>query len=167
MSYMRRITVMLAGLAAAALAFCQAVPAGASPAAVPAVSGTEHFQSINASATASTRPVIAFGVFTAPAVDHIGNGTDRLVFPAGTVKVEHSMGTGPVTVNPKTCLFTANQQGTVKILGGTGKYAGIRGGGTFRSSVLAILARSGGKCSMTKPPAAFQHIIQVSLHVTL
>ncbi len=51
--------------------------------------------------------------------------------------------------------------------GGTGTYKGIRGKGTYQFSELAILAKSGGKCSMKKPPTAFQMVIKVSATVTL
>jgi hypothetical protein len=158
-------TAAAAGAAAAAVWL--AVPAGASPAVGPAVSGTEHFQSVSTSATATRQGVIAFGVFTAPGVDHFGTLTDTFVFPAGTFKLRHSKGTGTPKLNPKTCLFTLSVHGPYKIFGGTGEYAGIRGRGTGQLSVLAILARSGGKCSGTKPPVAYQRILKLSGPVTL
>jgi hypothetical protein len=121
----------------------------------------ESFQMMTTSPTASTFSVIATGAFTAPGVDHesqSGN-TATFVFPNGTVRLRHSAGTGPQSFNPKTCLFTLNLHGTYRLTGGTGKYAGITGGGTYKLNILAIGARSGGKCSQTKAPVALHQVI--------
>jgi hypothetical protein len=130
--------------------------------------GTEHFQLMSTSATATTSSVIAYGVFTGAAVDHIvSNNVDRFVFSNGTIRVHHSNGTGPQSFNPKTCLLTVNQHGTYLITHGTGKYAGISGHGTYHLSILAIGARSHGKCSQSKPPVAFHQVINASGPVSL
>lgn len=163
----RLVSFTTAVTAAAATAVWLAVPAGASPAASPSVSGTEHFQAVSTSATATTQGAIFFGAFTTPGVDHItGFLTDTFVFPTGTFKLTHSRGTGTRKLNPKTCLFTLKMHGTYNIFGGTGRYAGIRGRGTYQLNVLAITARSGGKCTMTKPPVAFQRNLKASGPVT-
>ena len=154
-------TVASAAATATAAAMWLAVPAGAAPADRD-VSGIEHFQLVTTSATATTQPVIATGVFTAGGVDHQGSKTDTFVFPGGSFKVAHSQGTGTQNFNPKTCLNTVRVHGTYKLFGGTGKYAGIGGHGTFHLSILGIGARSGGKCTMHKPPVAWQQIIQAS-----
>ena len=131
-------------------------------------SGTEQFQLMSTSGTSSTASIIARGVFTAGGVDHQGSkNVDTFVFPGGSFKVTHSNGTGPQTFNPKTCLLTVNQHGTYTLSGGTGAYAGISGSGKYQLSILGIGARSGGKCSKTKPPVAFQQIIKASGSVKL
>jgi hypothetical protein len=130
--------------------------------------GIEHFQLMSTSATATTSTVIAHGVFTGAAVDHeVSNNVDRFVFANGTIRVHHSNGKGPQTFNPKTCLLTVSQHGTFLITHGTGRFAGITGHGTYRLSILAIGARSHGKCSQTKPPVAFQQVIRASGPVSL
>jgi hypothetical protein len=146
-----------AGLAAAS------TTAGAAPAA----HGTEHFQIMTTSATASTNSIIATGLFTAGGVNHAGNTTDKAVFPGGTFKIKHSPGKGTQTLNPKTCLLTLNLHGTYTIGHGTGKYKGIGGHGNYQLSILAIGAKSGGKCSQSKPPVTFQQIIKASGPVSL
>ena len=151
--------------AATAAALWLAVPAGA--AAGPAASGTENFQLMSTSATSNTARVIASGVFTAGGIDRQGSKVDTLVFPNGTFKIAHSRGTGTPKLNPKTCLLTLNLRGTIALSGGTGAYKGISGKGTYQFSELAILARSGGKCTMTKPPVASQVIIKATASVTL
>ncbi len=159
-------TAAASALTAAAVLWL-AVPAGASPAARPAVSGTEHFQLMTTSAASGTFSAIASGVFTAGGVDHSGNGNvDTLVFPTGSFKLTHK-GTIKQKFNPKTCLLTETEHATITLSGGTGAYAKIGGTGTAQLSVLAIAARSAGKCSMTKPPVSFQLIVTGSASVHL
>ena len=131
-------------------------------------SGTEFLQAMSTSATSTTQPVIVRGVFTDYGVDHSGDTVDTFVLQKGSFKVAHSPGTGPQHFDPKTCLNTVNQRGTYRIFHGTGKYAGIRGHGTYHVSLLFIAARTAaGKCSETKPPVAFQLIITASGPVRL
>ena len=151
---------------ATAAALWVAVPAGAATG-HQAASGPEHFQLMSTSATSNTASVIASGVFTAGGVDHMGSKVDTLVFANGSFKVAHSKGTGRPKLNPKTCLLTLMVRGTVALSGGTGAYKGISGKGTYQFNQLAILAKVGGKCSMKKPPVAFQALIKASAMVTL
>ncbi len=163
--------ISLAGVACAAAALALAGPAMAASAghgAGPAATGTEHFQLVSSSATASTGQVIAYGVFTGAAVDHMGNNTDKFVFKNGSFKVHHRNGKGgKSSFNPRTCLAHITQPGTYTISGGTGKYAGISGHGKFRFTLLFIGAKNAqGKCAQHKPPVASQLIIQASGPVT-
>jgi hypothetical protein len=133
------------------------------------LSGTESFQMMTTSGTATTDSVIAHGVFTAPGVDHesrSGN-TATFVFANGTVSVKHSPGKGTQNFDPKTCLLTVNLHGTYTLTGGTGAYAGITGNGKYQLGILGIGARSGGKCSQSKPPVAFHQVINASGPVSL
>jgi hypothetical protein len=126
-------------------------------------SGAESFQMMSTSGTNSASSVIAHGVFTGAGADHEhahNNGT--FVFRNGTVRVHHTNGKGRQSFNPKTCLLTVSQRGAYRITGGTGKYAGITGGGRYQLSILAVGARSGGKCSQSKPPLAFHQVIDAS-----
>ena len=159
------VFAMTGATAAAVAGIALAGPAGASPtspasaASAAAVTGTEHIQIMTTSATSPLASTIVWGPVTAAGVDHMGNTVDTVVFPGGTWKVQHSNGTGPQTFNPKTCLFTANQHGTFKVLGGTGKYKGISGNGTYTVSVVGIGAKTKkGACSQTAAPVA-QHVV--------
>jgi hypothetical protein len=69
--------------------------------------------------------------------------------------------------NAKTCLGVISQQGPYKILGGTGKYKGISGHGTYQLSIVLIAARAHGKCSQSKPPVSFQQVIKAKGPVKL
>jgi len=154
--------------AAAAAVVGLASPAGAAPVAAAKVTGTEHFQMMTTSGTTSAFPVIAYGVFTTSGVDHeSGGAAATFVFPGGTVKVRHTSGTGPQSFNPKTCLLQAHLHGTYTLTGGTGKYKGISGHGTYTLSILGIGAKSKGTCSQTLPPVAWQQVIDASGPVTL
>ena len=106
-------------------------------------------------------------MFTGAGVDHSGNNVDTLVFPGGTYKTRHGAGTGTQTLNPKTCLLTVNLHGTDTTYGGTGRFRGISGTGTWRAKVLAIFPRSAGKCATSKVPLAYQQIITGSGHTKL
>jgi hypothetical protein len=153
-------------VAAGAIAVSGVAVAAAAPHAARAA-GVEQFQLMSTSATSSTSSIIARGVFTAGGVDHGGNKVDTAVFPGGSFKIAHSKGTGSQSFNPKTCLMTINQHGTYKLSGGTGRYAGISGSGKYQVSILGVGARSGGKCSRSKPPVAFQQIIKAAGPVKL
>ncbi len=156
-----------AGAVVAAGAIAVSGVAAATAASHPSASGTESFQIMNTSATSSTASFIGQGVFTAGGVDHQSGSTDTIVLPGGSLMIKHSKGTGPQSFDPKTCLLTVNQHGTYTLTGGTGKYAGISGNGTYKISILAVGARSGGVCSKTLPPSTFQLVIRASGPVTL
>jgi hypothetical protein len=163
-NHLRVLTAAGSMLAAGAIALSGIAAAAAAPhTARSGISGIERFQFMSTSDTSPNSTVIARGVFTAGGVDiSTGNTTDTLKFPNGTIRLRHSPGTGPQSFNPRTCLNTVNQHGTYRLVGGTGKYAGISGHGRFQLDVLAVGARSHGKCSQTKPLAAFELIIRAS-----
>jgi len=132
-------------------------------------SGTEFFQLVNTSpANNAPSSIIARGVFTAGGVDHPGSKVDTVVFPNGTFKIAHSNGTGTPRFNAKTCLGTIVLNGTYRLSGGTGAYAGISGHGIYRLNIMIVSARnSAGKCSNKLPPTAFQQIIRAQGPVSL
>jgi hypothetical protein len=132
-------------------------------------SGFEFFQLVNTNpANNAPSSIIARGAFTAGGVDHPGSKVDTVVFPNGTFKIAHSNGTGTPRFNAKTCLATFALNGTYKLSGGTGAYAGISGHGIYRLNILIVGARnSAGKCSQKLPPTAFQQIIKAQGPVSL
>ena len=158
----------MTGAAAAAIAgIGLAGPAGASPArpaSAAAVTTTGHIQIMTMLATSPLASAIAWTAGTATAgVDHQGNTVDTIVFPGGSWRVKHSPGTGPQSFNPKTCLLLVNQHGTYTILGGTGKYKGISGHGTYQVSIVGIFAKTKkGACSQTAAPVAWHQVINGS-----
>jgi hypothetical protein len=161
-NHLRVLTVAGSMLAAGAIALSGTLAAAAAPSSS-GVSGIEHFQAMSTDPTGAKTTVIAHGVFTAGGVDiTTSNTTDTFKFPNGTIRVRHSAGTGPQSFNRHTCLITVHQHGTYRLVGGTGKYAGISGHGRFHVDILAVAARSHGKCTQNKPPAAFELIIRAA-----
>jgi hypothetical protein len=159
----RIIKAAAGAFAAAALAITGVTAASAAVTPRAAATGTEHFQLVSASGTATTGLVIAYGAFTGHAVDHMGNTVDRFVFSGGgSFKVFHSPGSGPETFNPKTCLLTATIHGTYRVFDGAGRFKGISGHGRYVVTILAIAARSKGACSMSKAPVAEEETIHAS-----
>jgi len=130
------------------------------------VSGTEHFQSMAASATA-TPVVIAHGVFTDYGVSHPGPTFDTFVLQKGSFQLAHKVTSTIHHFNPMTCLDQVTLKGTYTISHGTGKYTGISGSGTLLFSTLFIEARASGKCTTTKPPVALQVVLKESGPVSL
>ena len=166
---MPRLNKRLLGAAGAVVAAASLAVTGitAASARSSSVTGIENFQLMTTSATATTVPVIVYGVFTAAGVNHTGSKVDTVVFSNGSFKINHSKVPVKIKVNPKTCLLQGSGTGKVTLLGGTGAYKGISGTPTATVSILAIAARSSGKCSMAKPPVAFQQLIKASGKVTL
>src|SRR5450432_2391977 len=79
----------------------------AASAAVPAASGTEHFQIVTTSRThANVATMIASGLFTGGGVDISGSNADMVKLPGGTFKFNHRAIHGSRHVNPSTCLVS-------------------------------------------------------------
>jgi len=151
---------VIAVSAAVATVLWLALPASASPAVSAAPAVNDYIQLMTTSATSNNLGAIEWGsVYTGAGVDHSGNSVDTLVFPGGTYKTRHGAGTGTQTLDPKTCLLRVNLHGTDTTYGGTGRFRGISGTGTWQASVLAIFPRSAGKCATSRVPLAFQQII--------
>ena len=125
------------------------------------MSGTEHFQSMAASATA-TPVVIASGVFTDHGVNHPGAKADTFVLQRGSFQLAHKVTSAIHHFNPKTCLGQVTLKGTYTVGHGTGTYTGISGSGTLVFDQLFIEARASGKCTTAKPPVAVQVILKES-----
>ena len=170
---MRKTHIRLLGaagsvLAAGAIGLSGIVAATAAPRAAGGDSGIEHFQFMTTSTTTNRVTVIGSGLFTAGGIDMAtGPTTDTIHFPNGTIRLRHSPGTGTTSLNPRTCLLTVNLRGTQDLLGGTGKYAGITGHQAAQVHILAITARSQGKCTMNKPPVSFEQLVTATGPVDL
>jgi hypothetical protein len=165
---MRKLLVAAtATLSAAALIAGSGLAMASAASARPAISTTEHFREMTTSVTSSKSSLIATGVFTAGGIDDQGVTPETFIFPTGTIKITHHAVHTKQTLNSKTCLFTVSQRGTYRLIGGTGMYTGISGHGTYALSVLAVLARSKGSCSMSKLPDAYQQTINAQGPVKL
>ena len=139
---------------AAVVAGTSATTAGAST--IPA--GKEHFQFVSVSASSTRYSAIAWGAFTAGGTININSGLVR--FPGGTFRAIHHRTSAQSKLDRKTCLLVSMEPSTPQLAHGTGKYRHISGRGTFTRRVWGVLARNArGRCSKSKPPAAFQQVI--------
>jgi hypothetical protein len=155
--------LLLAAAAAASLAVTGVSTASASPGTHRVVSGTEYIQIMSASTTPGPASAIAQGVFGAAGLAYLGDARlGRIVFPGGTITISHEAGRGTSHFYPGACLSVVSQPGTYRIVGGTGKYAGISGHGTYQLSLEIVAARSHGACSPGKPPVAQQELLRLS-----
>jgi hypothetical protein len=163
----RRRAAMLVttGLAATAALTALALPAGASPVAASATSGTEHMQMMTTSATSSKMSMIVYGPLTAAGTDRQNpNGTDTFLAAGGTIGIKHTpvKGGDKQSFNPKTCLLQISEKGTYKLFGGTGKYKGVSGSGTYLMTGIGIGAKlKNGSCNPSEnvPPVAWHQQI--------
>jgi hypothetical protein len=155
--------LLLAAAAAASLAVTGASTASASPGTHRVVSGTESIQIMSASTTPGPASAIAQGVFGAAGLAYLGDARlGRIVFPGGTITISHQAGRGTSHFYPGACLSVVSQPGTYRIVGGSGKYAGISGHGTYQLSLEIVATRSHGACSPGKPPVAQQELLRLS-----
>jgi hypothetical protein len=137
--------------------------ASASPGSHQAASGTEYVQIVSASTTPGPASAIARGVFTAAGQARLGDARiGTIVFPGGTIVLSHHADRGTSQFDPRTCLSVISQAGTYRIAGGTGRYAGISGHGTYQLSLEIVAARAHGDCSSAKPPVAQQELLRLS-----
>jgi hypothetical protein len=130
--------------------------------------GTEYIQVMSTSTAGGPAVAIARGVFTAAGQAHFGQARiGTIVFPGGTITLSHRVGRETPQLNPRTCLNLIGQSGTYQIVGGTGRYAGISGHGTYQLSLEFISAREHGQCSSSRPPVAQQELLRLAGPVRL
>jgi hypothetical protein len=167
---MRKLPLSAAAITIVAVtgAAAGASAASASPGAHRPGYGTEYIQVMSTATTGGLASAIARGVFTAAGQADLGSGqTGTLVFPGGTIAVSHQPSGGTSHVDPRTCLDLISQSGGYQIVGGTGRYAGIRGHGTYWLSLEFVSARSHGQCTSGQPPVAQQQLLRLSGPVRL
>lgn len=147
----------------ASLAVTGASAASASQGTQLGASGTESIQIMSAATTPGPASAIARGVFGAAGLAYLGDArVGRIVFPGGTITISHQAGRGTSHFYPGACLSVISQPGTYRIVGGSGKYAGISGHGTYQLSLEIVAARAHGACSEDKPPVAQQELLRLS-----
>jgi hypothetical protein len=163
----------LLATAAAAVITVTGATAGASAASAAAGThhhshGTEHIQVMSTATAGGPASAIARGVFTAAGRADLGSAKiGTLVFPGGTITLSHRASRRTSQVDPRTCLNLLGQDGSYEITGGTGRYAGIRGHGTYQLSLEFVSARSHRQCTAGSPPVAQQELLQLSGPVRL
>jgi hypothetical protein len=160
------LSLTLAGVTVAAGLTGAEAARAATAASAAAVSGTEYFQAMGTSPTATSLPLIEWGaVGTAGGIDHPNRSKNiaEFVFAGGTYELIHNTPVGPAVLNSNTCLLQSSQHGTYRVADGTGKYKGITGSGKFTVSIVEILAKSkSGACNPNANPVTFQLVVDGS-----
>lgn len=121
-----------------------------------AVSGTEHFLLRQTDPNGPTT-VVASGLINATGRDvFVSNSRDRFVFPQGDLIIEHQATSTEEHFNTSTCTTRADEDGTYRIVRGTGKYEGATGAGTYEANLVAV------SCDPNKPPTELRLTIRAS-----
>jgi hypothetical protein len=158
----RKLLLAAAATTVAAVTVTGVAAASASPVTGQAVSGIEYVQIMS---TAATGPAsaIARGVFAAGGLARLDDGSGgTIVFPGGTIMLSHRPAKSSSHFYPGGCLSLISQSGSYRIVGGTGRYAGISGHGTYQLSLEIVAARVHGACSSAKPPVAQQELLRLA-----
>ena len=167
---MRKILAALIGAAASVtmITGAGAASAAAGHPASPhaAVTGTEHFQIVGTSLSGNRNKVVAYGVFNASGTDRaVSNRKDVFIFPRGSFVVRHKPTGTRRQFSKATCSGTVSQRGLYTLHRGSGRYAGISGGGHYSLHVLFVARHTASGCS--KKPIAVQTIVRAQGPVTL
>ena len=138
---MKRLMVAVLGLAVTLIA-------GAGPAAA-ATTGSQTFFIVQQGQNST---LTAFGPVSGSGRDVVLSDTqDRFVFDGGSVLVSHHPTASHDTFSPSTCIGRFTERGTYQLTGGTGKYAGASGGGTYRVDAMFQGRHTANGCSDDGP----------------
>jgi hypothetical protein len=109
--------------------------------------------------------VVAHGDITGGGKDSAANGYDVLHLGGGTLRINHpdSKSKYHQKLNPTTCFASFTITGPYTLGGGTGKYAGYTGRGTYTVTGEAVARRtSGGACNLKANPSVEAAYIRAS-----
>ena len=134
-----------AGIAALAIT-ATAVAATSTP------SGIEHWTVESTNPVSATAVLIARGPLTVGGTVNLLTG--HVTLPGGTLTLAHKQSWGTRGENPRTCLATVTSSGTYQVTGGTGRYKGVHGHGTYSLTAYAIVHKVKGKCATKVVPYA-------------
>lgn len=122
------------------------------------------------SSTTGVASVIATGKFVDGGTinPYAGGPYLTMKLGAGTIRLTSTTTRLYIKTNRATCLTTHSEHGSYKLIGGTGKYAGIRGSGRFTFTVRFVSHhKHGGGCATSRHPLAIQGIFTYSGSATL
>jgi hypothetical protein len=154
--YMRAGRMVVAGVGALT---AMTLTAGTATAASP--SGSQFFLVVNTSTAngSATAPVSAIGPIHALGKDiPLSANKDRFAFPKGAIIVMHKPTKNTETFDRGSCTGHLTQQGTFKVISGTGAYAKAQGSGTYalngyflgcgkNATAASVIIKANGKLS--------------------
>ena len=144
MNIKRTAALTAAGIAALTITATAVAAASTAP-------GTEHWTVESTNPVSATAVLIARGPLTVGGTINLLTGHVKL--PGGTLTLSHKQSWGTQGESHRTCLATVTSSGTYKVTGGTGRYEGIHGHGTYRLTAYAIVKKVNGKCATDVPYA--------------
>ena len=99
----------------------------------------------------ATGPITGVGTFVFP--QGPGPLPGQLIFDDGTVFVTVIPNPSVTDFNPRTCLTRVGLSGTSQVTGGTERFSGATGSGTYVGRAFVLLARGpGGECDPEAAP---------------
>jgi hypothetical protein len=161
----RRVSRVLGVLLATAI-----VPPSASALTATTKGGSETFKgAVVTSGRSGTRAVLRSAIVARGAFDAVGRiveiqnlptdpgsvSRDDLVFAAGTLHVVTKNSGLSISMNPRTCAFTARARQTTTIEGGSGRFKAATGRFTGTVDAFGLAARAAdGTCTLQRDPLA-------------
>jgi hypothetical protein len=127
-------------------------------------SSIEHWTVESTNPVSATAVLIARGPLTVGGTINLQTGHVEL--PGGTLTLSHKQSWGTQGQNPRTCLATVTSSGTYKVTGGTGRYKGIHGQGTYRLTAYAIVKKVKGTCATKVVPYAQTELLTATGSLT-
>ena len=103
---------------------------------------------------ANSGPITFQGLVNDSGTDVIGSPTDQITLSQGTLTAKQAStdGGGTFTPKPATCSGPVADAGTFSITQGTGAYATLTGGGTYKTAGTVTFPKTSGKCNYNVLP---------------
>ena len=130
--------------------------------------GTSTVPGGNTGTIVATGPITGVGTFVLPEGQGPGPLPGQFNFSEGTLFVTIVPNPPAIDFNPQTCLVLIRTSGTFEVTGGTGRFAGASGAGTFAGRAVVLLARGPqGECQPEAEPRFFFAVADNTGNVTL
>jgi hypothetical protein len=142
------------------------------PAPAWAQQGNQRFIGISTVPGATTGTVFATGPITGVGTFAFPNGSGplpgQLAFDDGTVSVTIVPSPSPIDSNPRTCLVRVGLSGTFQVTGGTERFSGASGSGTYTGRAFVLLARGAdGECDPEGQPQFSFGVVNLTGNVSV
>ena len=122
----------------------------------------------NTGTVVATGPITGVGTFVLPEGQGPGPLPAQFIFDDGTLFVTIVPNPPAIDFNPQTCVVLIRTSGTFQVTGGTGRFSGATGSGTFAGRAFVLLARGPqGECNPEDEPQFFFGIVDNIGHVSV
>lgn len=105
-------------------------------------------------------------IATQPNADGSETDTDRITLPGGTITIIDTDPADIIHFDPTSCIARLAGSGPFSVAGGTGRYAGASGTGTFTVNGIIVFSRTAGGCS-EEPLSFFALVTATTGNLTL